>query len=47
MKLGSYIYCEELRSILYSVLRLDLFFYASLTNVEFLRLGQFLGNYKG
>ena len=34
MKLGSCIYLDELRSILCSILRLDLLFYGSLTNVE-------------
>ena len=47
MKLGSCIHLEELRSTLCSALRLDLPFHGSLTNVEFLRLGHFLGNYKG
>ena len=36
MKLGSYIHLEELPT-----------FHGSLTNVEFLRLGHFFGNYKG
>ena len=47
MKLGSCIHPEEIRSTLCSILRLDLLFTVSLTNVEFLRLGHFLGNYKG
>ena len=46
MKLGSCIHLEELRSTLCSILRLDLLF-TYLTFVEFLRLGHFLGNYKG
>ena len=46
MKLGSCIHLKELRSTLCSILRLDLRFYGSLTNVEFLRLGHFLRNYK-
>ena len=44
MKLGSCMFLEELRSTLCSILRLDLPFHSSLTNVEFLRLGHFLGN---
>ena len=47
MKLGSCIHLEELRLTLRSILRLDLSFYGSLTFVEFLCLGHFLGNYKG
>ena len=46
MKLGSCIHLEELRSILHSNLSLDLPFYGSLANVEFLCLGHFLRNYK-
>ena len=47
MKLGSCIHLEEFRSTICSILRLDLFFYGSMTSVEFLRLGYFLGDYKG
>ena len=47
MKLGSCIDLEELRSTLHSILRLDLIFNGSLTFIEFLCLGHFLGNYKG
>ena len=43
MKLGSCIHLEELSSTLCSVLRFDLLFTGSLTNVDFLRLGHFLG----
>ena len=46
-EIGSFIHLEELRSTLCSILRLDLLFYGALTYVEFLRLGQFLRNYKG
>ena len=47
MKLGLCIHLEELRSTLRSILSPDLLFYGSLTSVEVLRLGHFLGNYKG
>ena len=50
MELGSCIHPEEIRSTLCSILRLDLLCYVcygSLTNVKVLRLGHFLGNYKG
>ena len=47
MKLGSCIHLEELRSTRCSILKLDLLFYDSLSFVEFLCLGHFLGNYKG
>ena len=47
MKLGSCIHLEEVRSTLCSILSIDLLFYSSLSNVEFLRLGHFLGNYNG
>ena len=46
MKLGSCIHLEELRSILRSILSLDLPFNGSLTYVEFSRLGHFLRNYR-
>ena len=47
MKLWSCTHLEELRLTLHSILRLDPSFYGSLTNVEFLRLGHFLGKFKG
>ena len=45
MKLGSCIHLEEVSSTLCSILRRPTF-HGSLTNVEFLRLGHFLGNYR-
>ena len=45
MKLGSCIHLEEARSTLCSIFRRPTF-YGSLTNVEFLRIGHFLRNYK-
>ena len=48
MKLGSCIHLEELYKV-NSTFNFEILptFYGSLTNVEFLRLGHFLGNYKG
>ena len=47
MKLGSCIHLEEISATPMFSFETWPSFQGSLTNVEFLRLGHFLGNYKG